>query len=52
MANKINICFSNLGLYESETEKVELTDYAFDKTVFSFGHIKSKELFTVIDQLP
>ena len=48
----INICFSKLGLYEGKTEKVELPDYDFDKTEFSFRHITRKELFTVIDQLP
>ena len=52
IANTINICFSKLGLYEGKTEKVELPDYDFDKTEFSFRHITRKELFTVIDQLP
>ena len=52
IANTNNICFSKLGLYEGETENVELPDYDFDKTEFSFRHITRKELFTVIDQLP
>ena len=52
IANTIIICFSKLGLYEGETEKVELLDYDLDKTEFSFRHITRKELFTVIDQLP
>ena len=52
IANTINIYFSKLGLYEGETEKVELPDYDFDKTEFFFRHITRKELFTVIDQLP
>ena len=52
IANTINFCFSKLGLYEGKTEKVELPDYDFDKTEFSFRHITRKELFTVIDQLP
>ena len=52
IANTINTCFSKLGLYEGKTEKVELPDYGFDKTEFSFRHITRKELFTVIDQLP
>ena len=52
IANTFNICFSKLGLYEGETEKVELPDCDFDKTEFSFRHITRKELFTVIDQLP
>ena len=50
--NKINIVFSKLGLNEGNTDKVELPDYAFDKSVFSFRHITRKELFTIIDQLP
>ena len=52
IANTIIICFSKLGLYEGEREKIELPDFAFDKTEFSFRHITRKELFTVIDQLP
>ena len=52
IADTINICFSKLGLYEGETEKIELPDFAFDKTEFSFRHVTRKELFTVIDQLP
>ena len=52
IVNTINICFTKLGLNEGETEKVELPDYGFDKTEFSFRHITRKELFTVIDQLP
>ena len=52
IANTINICFSKPGLYEGETEKVELPDYDLDKTEFSFRDITRKELFTIIDQLP
>ena len=52
IADTINICFSKLGLYEGETEMVELPDYDFDKTEFSFTHITRKEMFNVIDQLP
>ena len=44
IANKINICFSKLGLYEGETEMVELPDCDFDKTKFSFRHITKKVL--------
>ena len=39
IANTFNICFSKLGLYEGKTEKVELPDYDFDKTEFSFRQI-------------
>ena len=52
IANTINICYSKLGLYEGEKEKVELPDYDFDKTELSFRYITRKKLFTVIDQLP
>ena len=51
IADTINIFFK-LALYEGETEKVELPDFALDKTEFSFRHITRKDLFTVIDQLP
>ena len=39
-----NFYFSKLGLYKGETEKVDLPDYAFDKSEFFFRHITRKEL--------
>ena len=43
---------SKSGLYEGDTEKVELPDYDFDKIEFSVRDITRKELFTIIDHLP
>ena len=51
IANTSNNCFSKLGLYEGETEKLSYRTILLTK-LFSFRHITRKELLTVIDQLP
>ena len=50
IANTIKNCSSKSDLNKGETEKFEIPDYSFDKTVFYFRHITRKELLTVIDQ--